>query len=243
MLVKDFFERTYVINLPERVDRRKEMIHELDKAGLSLTPNKIEIFPAIRPESAENFPSISIRGCFSSHLRILKQAKRDGLANVLVMEDDLTIAKKFVPNQSAIVEQLSQSDWGFVYLGHRQEVSKDTPVKLQPFPANEWILTTHFYGVNSTIFDRLINFLEESQRRPADHPQGGATYPDWAYSYFRAQNPDVVTLIAAPNLGWQRSSRSDLHGTAWYDTTPVVRDLVGVARSGKVWLTNLQDKS
>ena len=243
MLVKDFFERAYVVNLPERVDRRREMIHELNKAGLSPTPNKIEIFPAIRPESAEKFPSISIRGCFLSHLTILKQAKRDGLANVLVMEDDLTIAKKFALNQAEIVNQLTQSDWGFVYLGHREEVSKDTTAKLQPFPANEWILTAHFYGVNSTIFDRLIDFLEEVQGRPADHPQGGATYPDWAYSYFRAQNPDVVTLIVTPNLGWQRSSRSDLHGTAWYDTTPVVKDLVGVARSGKVWLTNLQDKS
>ena len=242
MLVKDFFERAYVVNLPERVDRRREMIHELNKAGLSPTPNKIEIFPAIRPESAEKFPSISIRGCFLSHLTILKQAKRDGLANVLVMEDDLTIAKKFALNQAAIVEQLSQSDWGFVYFGHTEEVPKDTPAKLQPFPANEWILTTHFYGLNSTIFDRLIDFLEEVQHRPADHPQGGANHQDWAYSYFRAQNPDVVTLIAAPNLGWQRSSRSDLHGTAWYDNTAVVRDLVGVARIGKVWLRSLQDK-
>lgn len=118
------------------------------------------------------------------------------------MEDDLTIAKKFVPNQEAIVEQLTPSDWGLVYIGHREEVSKKTPVKLQPFPADQWILTTHFYGVTSTIYDRLIDFLEELQHRPADHPQGGATYPDWAYSYFRAQNPDVLTLIAAPNLGW-----------------------------------------
>ena len=243
MLVKDFFERTYVINLPERVDRRKDIVRELDKAGLPLTPNKIEIFSAIRPDSAGKFPSISIRGCFLSHLAVLKQAKREGLANVLVIEDDLTIAKKFVPNQAAIVEQLTQSDWGFVYFGHIAEVPEDAPVKLQPFPADEWILTAHFYGVNSTIFDRLIDFLEEVQQRPADHPQGGATYPDWAYSYFRAQNPDVLTLIAAPNLGWQRSSRSDLHGTAWFDTTPVVRDLVGVARRGKVWLRNLQDKS
>lgn len=243
MLVKDFFERIYVINLPERVDRRKDIIRELSKAELPLTPNKIEIFSATRPESAERFPSIPVRGCFLSHLAILKQAKREGLANVLVIEDDLTIAKKFVPNQAAIVEQLTQSDWGFVYLGHTAEVSKDTPIKLQPFPADEWILTTHFYGVNSTIFDRLIDFLEEVQQRPADHPQGGATYPDWAYSYFRAQNPDVLTLIAAPNLGWQRSSRSDLHGTAWFDTTPVVRDLAGVARRGKIWLRNLQDKS
>lgn len=242
MLVKDFFERTYIINLPERVDRRKEMIHELNKAGLSLTANKVEIFPAVRPDSAEKFPSISIRGCFLSHLAILKQAKHEGLTNVLVMEDDLTISKKFVPNQETLVEQLAQSDWGFVYLGHTADVSKNAPVKLQPFAAKEWMRTTHFYGVNGTIFDRLIDFLEELQHRPADHPQGGATYPDWAYSYFRAQNPDVLTLIAAPNLGWQRSSRSDLHGTAWYDTTPIVREFVSGTRSVKVWLRNLRDE-
>lgn len=242
MLVKDFFERVYIINLPERVDRRKEIAHELDKAGLSLSVNNVEIFPAIRPDSADKFSSISIRGCFLSHLAILKQAKREGLANILVIEDDLTISKKFTSNQQTIVEQLAKSDWGFVYLGHIEKVSKDTPVKLQRFPAEEWLLTAHFYGINGTIFDRLIDFLEKLQHRPTNHPQGGAAHIDWAYSYFRAQNPEVLTLIAAPNLGWQRSSRSDLHGTAWFDNTPVTREIVGIARKGKVWLRKLRDE-
>ena len=64
MLVKDFFERTYVINLPERVDRHREMRRELDKAGPPLTPNKIEIFSATRPDRAENFPVFQFEAVF-----------------------------------------------------------------------------------------------------------------------------------------------------------------------------------
>jgi len=58
---------------------------------MPLTPHKVEIFPAIGPDEAGGFPSIGPRGCFSSHVAILKQAKHQGLSNILIVEDDLEI--------------------------------------------------------------------------------------------------------------------------------------------------------
>ena len=52
---------------------------------------------------------------------------------------------------------------------------------------------------------------------------------DGALTMFRAANPDVLTLIAQPSLGWQRSSRSDIHGH-WYDKVAGVQDVVAMAR-------------
>ena len=46
---------------------------------------------------------------------------------------------------------------------------------------------------------------------------------------FRAQNPDVRTLIASPNLGSQRSSRSDI-SAAWYDRMPIVGNVINLGR-------------
>jgi hypothetical protein len=52
---------------------------------------------------------------------------------------------------------------------------------------------------------------------------------DGALSMFRAAHPDVLTLIAQPNLGWQRASRSDLHST-WWQRTPPFREAYSIAR-------------
>ena len=114
--------------------------------------------------------------------------------------------------------------------------SPEAAVLLKPYTLG--IQTTHFYGVNGQILDRLIAFLEQLQQRPSGHPDGGPMHVDGAYSTFRAQNPDITTLIAEPNLGWQRISRSDINASAWYDYLPLVRDVANAARGAKVWLSN-----
>ncbi|MCC3413960.1 MULTISPECIES: glycosyltransferase family 25 protein [unclassified Microcoleus] len=247
MKLTDFFERTYVVNLPERQDRRRDITKELANVGISLATNSVEIFPASRPETAGEFPSIGAWGCFLSHLSILKHARQQNLSNVLVMEDDLAISPTLIAQQSALIEQLQGQDWGMVYLGHYltdsnlpkvdpNGRSSEAAVLLKPY--TRAIQTTHFYGVNGQILDRLIAFLEQVQQRPSGHPDGGPMHVDGAYSTFRAQNPDITTLIAEPNLGWQRSSRSDINASAWYDYVPLVRDVANAARGAKVWLSN-----
>ncbi len=232
--ITDYFQGVYAVNLPERKDRRLFIVKELEEAGMPLTPHKVEIFPAIRPDEAGGFPSIGARGCFSSHVAILKQAKQEGLSNILIVEDDLEISQKFRTDQAIIVEQLCQQDWDFVYFGHIEEVEPKSPVALVPF--SEGVMTTHFYAVNGRIFDRLLRFLEDVEQRPPGHPDGGPMHLDGAYSTFRYQNPDVVTLIASPNLGSQRSSRSDIYPNQWFDRLPGFRQLAGAARTGKIWL-------
>ncbi|MBW3586846.1 MAG: glycosyltransferase family 25 protein [Cyanobacteria bacterium 0813] len=232
--ITDYFQGVYAVNLPERKDRRQLIVKELEEAGMPLMPHKVEIFPAIRPDEAGGFPSIGARGCFSSHVAILKQAKQQGLSNILIVEDDLEISPKLRAHQAVIVEQLCQQDWDFVYFGHVEEVENKSPVALVPF--SEGVMTTHFYAVNGRIFGRLLRFLEEVQQRPPGHPDGGPMHIDGAYSTFRSQNPDVVTLIASPNLGWQRSSRSDIYPNAWFDRVPGIWQLAGAARTTKTWV-------
>jgi hypothetical protein len=237
--ITDYFQRVYAVNLPERKDRRQLIVKELEEAGMPLTPHKVEIFPAIRPKEAGGFPSIGARGCVSSHVAILKQAKQEGLNNILIVEDDLEISEKFRTDEAVILEQLRQQDWDFVYFGHVEKVEQKSPVALVPF--SEEMRTTHFYAVNGRIFDRLLRFMEELQQRPPGHPDGGPMQIDGAYSTFRTQNPDVITLIASPNLGWQRSSRSDITPKLW-DTVPGLRQLAGAARTSKIrlkrWLSS-----
>lgn len=237
MQFKNFFERVYVVNLPERTDRRKLIVAELEKVGLPLTPDQVEIFPAIRPDSAGDFPSIGARGCFLSHLAILKQARQDRLSNVLIVEDDLAISEEFQHQEASLIEQLQQTDWGFVYFGHSHSQGSEgkDPTLLQPLLGT--LRTTHFYGINGGIIDSLVEFLETVKQRPAGHPDGGPMHVDGAYTHFRAKYPDVLTLVASPVLGWQQSSRSDIT-PGWFDRTPIFKDLLGAARISKLWLRN-----
>jgi hypothetical protein len=190
MKLTEFFERTYVVNLPEREDRRRDITKELANVGISLAPNSVEIFPAIRPETAGEFPSIGAWDCFLSHLSILKHARQQNLSNVLVMEDDLAICKTLIAQESALIEQLQGQDWGMVYLGHYltdrnlpkvdpNGRSPEAAVLLKPYTLG--IQTTHFYGVNGQILDRLIAFLEQLQQRPSGHPDGGPMHVDGAH--------------------------------------------------------------
>ncbi|PSB28079.1 glycosyltransferase family 25 protein [Stenomitos frigidus] len=238
MQIKDYVDRIYAINLPSRRDRRQILLQEMESAGLPLTPSKIEIFPAIRPDTAAGFPGIGVYGCFLSHLAILKQARAEGLANVLILEDDVSIDDRFVAVQRVLVEQLQQAAWDFVYFGHIEALADvSSQASLQPYSGR--VLMTHFYAVNARIFDRLIAFLEAAEHRPAGHPDGGPMYIDGAYSFFRERNPDVVTLLASPSLGWQRSSRSDLT-PGWVDRTPILTQFADLVRAGKVWVENQQ---
>ncbi|MFM7471160.1 MAG: glycosyltransferase family 25 protein [Nodosilinea sp. LVE1205-7] len=240
MNIKDFFDRIYIVNLPSRADRRRWITSELKRVGLELTPGKIEIFPAIRPDHPGGFTSIGARGCFLSHLEILKKARQERLANVLVIEDDLAISNLLKSHEEALVEKLQESDWGFLYLGHCHEFEKqpEQGVRLEPFIGE--LQTTHFYGVNGPIVPELIEFLEQILERPPGHPDGGPMHVDGAYSRFREKHAaDIVTLITSPSLGSQAIYRSDIT-TSWTDEAFILKDLRNAARKVRLHLRDLK---
>jgi len=229
----DFFDKSYIINLPERRDRYSAMRRELEKVGIFLPFDKVEIFPAVKKTERGEFPSVGARGCFLSHLAILRQAKEQGLNNVLIMEDDLSFNNRFIKNQQALTTELQQLEWDILYLGHVETV-KPTTTSFQPF--SQTLRTTHFLAINGSVIERLVHFFEEILSRPGGHPDGGPMHVDGAYSTFRQQNPEVITLIATPVLGFQRPSLSDIYEERhWFDRLPVLSQLVSVARAVKLW--------
>ncbi|KKD37399.1 glycosyltransferase family 25 protein [Limnoraphis robusta] len=235
MKLIEYCPRAYVINLPERTDRRRMIIRELEKPDSPLSPDQVEFFPGIRPDDPGEFKNIGIKGCFLSHLAILKKAKEDNLPNILILEDDLCFSRELKPHQDALIDQLSQSNWGLVYFGHRLKLEATDTVKLIPYSGP--IETTHFYGVNAVIFDSLIEFLEGLLQRPAGHPDGGPMFIDGALSTFRRKNPDVLTWVASPTLGMQQSSRSDLT-TNRLDSITFLRPFMGFLRTIKKQLAS-----
>lgn len=174
MALHDIFERAYIINLPERSDRRQEMMKELKGIGSDLIPGKVEFFPAVKPNDYYQFPSRGTLGCYLSHLSILKKAREGNLANVLMIEDDLAISKRFKHISDELSECLEQVEWDLIFLGffpyhgltlrdyyesdsQAAYTSRHFTLKSTPKPTQG----THFYAVNQKIYDKLIAFLED----------------------------------------------------------------------------------
>jgi hypothetical protein len=232
MKLFDAFERIVVINLPERTDRRREMAAELRRAGLAENDPRLSFFPGIRPADAGAFPSVGARGCFESHLGVIGAAIRDGLHSVLVLEDDLALHPAACRPQPELASRLAAGDWDFAYPGHMLPLGGDGAPALW-HRTSAPLVCAHFYGLHGRVLPDLRAYLEDCARRPPGHPDGGPMHVDGAFSMFRARNPGVVTLVASPSLGGQRSSRSDIAANRWYDRQPGLRALAGIARKGK----------
>lgn len=227
-MIFDRYDRIRIINLPERVDRRREMEAELAKLGLTGRAN-LQFFPAIRPSHGGVFGSVGANGCFQSHHTILQQALEAG-QSVLILEDDCTIFPEAMTfNQRPDTEIF----WG----GWRHATN---PADLQ----RSDIIGAHFMGFSVPVLKKLVPFLQSilnprttfdpvivrSDFDPAIRPP-----VDGAYVWFRRYYPEFRTEFAM--LADQRPSASDISDRKWFDRLPGVRTLANRARRVKQQLS------
>ena len=212
----------FVINLEHRIDRRIAIQKQLAMVGW-----QAEFFRAIRPEYAAGFPSIGARGCFLSHLSVLKKSHLSGAERLVILEDDLNFAHSFAANWNAAMSMLERRKWSIFYPGHSVE---DLPAGLSRVAPDRGIQCTHFMVINRPALSVLIAGLETILSRPPGHPLGGPMHLDGAYSTLRAQNHALVTYAYSPALGYQRSSRTDVGELKWFDRLPLLSPIAGAVR-------------
>ena len=207
------FDRIAIINLPERLDRRRAVTLELRDLGVAVDGARVCFIEAIRPDGPGEFPSIGARGCFLSHLKALRQAQTDGVQRLLVLEDDVMFTPA-LRRASHLAQALEEVGWHLAYPGHVQ-VALPGPLRWER--SSEPLVCAHCYAVNASVLPVLVAYLEACLLRPAGHPDGGPMHVDGALTLLRRQRPDLVTLLASRSLAGQRSSRSDIIGPSWLD--------------------------
>lgn len=226
----------FIINLPERRDRRTEFGEQLEKVGLCYEHPKITIFSAIRPTELADFPSLGARGCFLSHKAVLEVALSMQSASVIVCEDDLDFAADFLERLPFVLDVLERENWQLFYAGYTSDhLGKliDEKANIFEVPSTHPVTCSHFYLIRGTAIADLQAYLTLMLKRPAGHPEGGVMHLDGAINHFRSDRPDLTTLGILPTLGTQRSSRTDIHPLRWFDSTPLVRDFVQMLRKLK----------
>lgn len=232
----DYFGSTYIINLPERVDRLESSQSQLARAGWEVGPAAVKIFSALRFTDRAGFPNAGIRGCFYSHLQCLQRAYAENKKSVLILEDDIALSRSLPRLSSTIISRLEAVPWDFVYFGHygtgqiadASPITNESELRFQVW--NDDIIGGHFYGVSNRILERLIASLNEIASGAEGDRERGPMPVDGAYNNFRRHNRDVRCIIVHPKLGWQRPSRSDITPHAM-DQWPLFRP-VGAAVRG-----------
>jgi glycosyl transferase, family 25 len=228
----DLFDHIYIINLIERRDRRRELERELQRIAVDILAPKVRFFPATKPDAPGGFPSVGARGCFLSHLGVLDDAVERGFRRILILEDDLDFVADFNRRSPPVLGALAEREWAVFYGGYRarRQADRTGMPGLATLPASEGIETTHFIAFQGDSIAAVSRYLKAILARPPGDPQGGPMHVDGAYSWFRKDNPQLVTLLADPELGYQRPSRSDIYPARWYDRTPLISGAAGYAR-------------
>ncbi|MET0250751.1 MAG: glycosyltransferase family 25 protein [Novosphingobium sp.] len=236
----DTFEHIRIINLPSRTDRRREISAELARLGLAPDGKQIAFHRACRPDEPGGFSSVGARGCFLSHLAVLEQALEAGAETVLILEDDLDFVADIEHRLPATLARLSQQNWDVFYGGHAVApgmVAPDGLLRADPAMA---VCTLHFVALSRRAVSIAVPFLKAMLSRPEGDPQGGPMHVDGAYCWMRAAHPQLETWLAIPELGFQRSSRTDIHALPLLDRTVALRPAADLARRAKRWARRLR---
>lgn len=234
------FDHVAIVNLASRPDRRAEMARELAGIGTGFDDPRIRLFEGIRPDEAGGFRSVGARGCFLSHLGVLRDALLAGHQRIVLFEDDLDFAPGIDRLLPSALDALDRRGFGIFYGGYAvPDVEEGGPVLKKPLiavPPDLPVRQAHFVGFERGTIERLVPYLELMAARPAGSSAGGPMDIDEAYGWFRAAHPDLMTWLAHPQLGVQRPSAADVDAPGLLDRLPLPRPARRAVRAvSRVW--------
>lgn len=184
MKLNEFFDKVYCINLDSRLDRWTVAQKEFEKIGF--IPER---YSAIKHEQ-------SWRGCYLSHLDILRKA-RDNNESVLIFEDDIEFINYSEELIRDILTELKLFHWwDMFYLGGN--VLKPFYQITDHLGKLTHCQSTHAYGVNKNFVYRLVEWLENNQTYIID-----VLYAEKVVPY----NNCFITI---PMMAIQREDYSDI---------------------------------
>jgi glycosyl transferase, family 25 len=231
----DAFDQVSVINLENRPDRRRDFTDQLSQIGFAFG-SRVGFFPAVGPTTAAGFRSAGVHGCFMSHLGVLRKARSDGASSILILEDDVNFARTFLEFAPRLRASLNGMQWALFYGGYSivsaGGLNRTTRVGpgLRSAPTDVSILLGHFVAFRGSAIAETIEYLEKMLTRAPGHPEGGPMDVDGAYNWYRKSHPSAVTLLADPQLGYQRASPSSIAKSRWFDRVPVLSRIASMAR-------------
>lgn len=205
----DFFPLVRIINLEHRRDRRAEMTSELARIGIDVDGTRVAFHKASSFPEPAGFRTKGARGCFHSHLSILRDAAVANRA-VLILEDDADLAPNVERILPVVLDELRGTRWSIFYGFAGPALPAGRDATLSRADPDAPIRLTHCLGFSADAAPQVVSYLEAMLARPAGSPEGGPMDVDGAYSWFRRAHPEAETWCTSPDLAVQRPSRTDV---------------------------------
>jgi|GEM_PF-1664999 len=228
MNIDTYFDKIFVINLDESIDRWKDVVEELEKANIK----NYERVPGIRLKNLDDVPEkhyqnlvsankihdyykLGICGANKAHVRCVELAKERKYDNVLILEDDIGIRDDVnelfekVSNQLIAIEQQTTVGWDMLYLGSSiREGAHVLPIAKNVVKGNN-LLSCHAYAVKNTLYDKILD-------------EGILYGAELDNFYLSRIQPYFNCVVVKPKLIWQKSGESI--------TSQVYNDFEGATR-------------
>jgi hypothetical protein len=205
------------------------MVAELNRIGG--WPANCSFYDAHRPSDPGGFPSLGARGCFESHLNVLRSARDARVQSLLLLEDDIDFTRAARLELGGLLHELFGARWDFFYGAHLLPANGRRG--LHELPPDQAVLTASCVGFAGPTIGPLVEFLEAIMKRPPGSPDYGPMHVDGAYGLFRLRHPEFKTFAAFPTLGYQRSSLSDITpSNMLLDRVRLTRSIATLLRRG-----------
>jgi glycosyl transferase, family 25 len=230
--ILEYFPAIKIISLKHRTDRRQRIVRQLQELGIDMKRYGITFFDALKFSDAAGFPTNGVRGCYNSHLKLVRECAESGKP-ALIMEDDAFFQPNALFRVQNIGELIRTQKWDIIYFGGYVDASNLPQIKSPLTPFSGPIIGSHCVGYNPKAAERFAEYLEGRLDRECGHPDGGRTHFDAANNDYRHTHSDVVTLLGTPNLSTQFASRTDLGMQKWFDNAPVLWPFVERLRTLK----------
>ncbi len=148
-MLKDMFQKVYVINLDRRTDRLDRFYFDLPVDWPFAKPERFGAVNGRAEDRPKDWMSgAGAWGCFRSHVSILRHCLDHGINTVLIMEDDALCLPAFRENCEAFCRELPVDTQMFYLGGQHIHMDRCLPRKVsehvyRPFNVNR----THCYGI------------------------------------------------------------------------------------------------
>ena len=144
-----YFDAIYCINLAEEQERWRTVSARFARLGIS---HRVQRFEAIRTQPSHHV------GCGLSHRAVVAEARRQGLANVLVFEDDVLFTSDALPGLKTALQELQGREWKLLYLGGCRWNQEFPLVEGTTRLAKAGAVTcTHAVAYHASVYERILS--------------------------------------------------------------------------------------